>query len=60
MTRQNLTIADLTLSGTDEPFYLEPGETVLWIRNQGSRAIVRLRTAEGFEDLIDANLKVTA
>jgi hypothetical protein len=26
------TIPDLTLQGTDEPFYLQPGETVLWIR----------------------------
>lgn len=53
-----MNIADLTLFGTDEPFYLEPGETVLWIRDNGDgTALVRVRAADGFEDVIDAGIR---
>jgi hypothetical protein len=51
-------ISDLTLLGTDEPFYLEQGETVLWIRDNGDgTAVVRIRAADGFEDVIDAGIR---
>jgi hypothetical protein len=57
----HLTIQDLTLYGTEEPFYLREGEKVLWIKDNGDdTAVVRLRAADGFEDVWDVGVKPVA
>jgi len=59
-TTSQLTVSDLRLCGTDEPFYLNEGETVLWIRDNGDgTATVRLRFPDGIEDVIDADIAPT-
>lgn len=59
MTKTNdLTIANLTLQGTDEAFYLNAGESILWIRDNGDgTAVVRIKSADGFEDVMDADIR---
>jgi hypothetical protein len=53
-----LTIEDLTLAGSDEPFYLRVGEQVQWIKDNGDgTALVRVRSANGWEDVIDADIR---
>ena len=56
----SLKIEDLYLYGTTEPFYLEEGEEVLWIRdNTDGTALVRVKSPAGWEDVIDAEIKPT-
>lgn len=53
----NLTIADLVLCGTSQPFFLNEGERVLWIRNNGDgTALVRIAFPSGMEDVVDADV----
>ena len=52
-----LTLADLTLQGTDEPFYLCEGERLVWIRDNGDgTALVRIDFGR-IEDVVDADIK---
>lgn len=58
MTTTDLTIADLNLSGSDDAFYLNDGESVLWIRDNGDgSAVVRIKFHSGIEDCIDADIR---
>lgn len=52
-----LTLADLRLCGSPEPFYLEPGENIDWIRdNHDGTATLRITTADGFSGVHDADI----
>lgn len=54
---QPLTIEDLYLQGTTEPFYLNEDEILLWIRDRGDgTALVRVRTFR-IETTIDADIR---
>lgn len=56
-TKTQLTIEDLVLCGTDQPFYLEPGEVVDYIRDNGDgTAVVRITSPNGFSGPVDAEI----
>jgi hypothetical protein len=51
-------LARLNLSGSAEPFYLNDGESVQWIRFNGNgTATVRVQFADGGSDVIDADIR---